>query len=52
MSERPSKKLGMADAGAARRKHKDCFLDEIDRRTDWKSRKKALRQKRDCGTRP
>lgn len=31
MSERTSKKPGIADYVAARRKHKDCFLDEIDR---------------------
>ena len=31
MSERTSKNPGIADYVVARRKHKDCFLDEIDR---------------------
>jgi IS5 family transposase len=30
---------------AARRKHKACFLDEIDRLIDWKPLEKVLRQK-------
>jgi len=45
MSERTSKKPGIADYVAARRKHKDCFLDEIDRLIDWKPFEKVLRQK-------
>ena len=45
MSERTSKKPGIADYVAARRKHKDCFLDEIDRLIDWKPLEKVLRQK-------
>jgi len=45
MSERTSKKPGIADYVAARRKHKDCFLDEIDRLIDWKPLEKFLRQK-------
>ena len=45
MSERTSKKPGIADYVAARRKHKDCFLDEIDRLIDWKPIEKVLRQK-------
>jgi len=45
MSERTSKKPGIADAVAARRKHKGCFLDEIDRLIDWKPFEKVLRQK-------
>lgn len=45
MSERTSKKSGIADYVAARRKHKDCFLDEIDRLIDWKPIEKVLRQK-------
>lgn len=45
MNERTSKKPGIADYVAARRKHKDCFLDEIDRLIDWKPLKKMLRNK-------
>ena len=45
MSERTSKKSGIADYVAARRKHKDCFLDEIDRLIDWKPLENVLRQK-------
>ena len=45
MNERTSKKPGIADYVAARRKHKDCFLDEIDRLIDWKPFEKVLRQK-------
>ena len=45
MSERTSKKSGIADSVAARRKHKGCFLDEIDRFIDWKPLEKVLRQK-------
>ena len=45
MSERTSKKPGIADYVAARRKHKDCFLDEIDRIIDWKPLEKVLRNK-------
>ena len=45
MSERTSKRPGIADYVAARRKHKDCFLDEIDRLIDWKPLEKVLRQK-------
>jgi len=48
MSERTSKKPGIADYVAARRKHKDCFLDEIDRLIDWKPLEKVLRQKLKC----
>ena len=36
MSERTSEKPGIADSAVARRKRKDCFLDEIDRLIDWK----------------
>ena len=36
LSERTSKNPGIADYVVARRKHKDCFLDEIDRFIDWK----------------
>ena len=45
MSERTSEKPGIADYVAARRKHRDCFLDEIDRLIDWKPLEKLLRQK-------
>ena len=45
MNERTSKKPGIADYVAARRKHKDCFLDEIDRLIDWKPLEKVLRNK-------
>jgi hypothetical protein len=45
MSERTSKKPGIADYVAARRKHKDGFLDEINRLIDWKPIEKVLRQK-------
>ena len=45
MNERTSKKPGIADYVAARRKHKDCFLDEIDRLIDWKPIEKVLRNK-------
>ena len=43
MSERTSKNPGIADYVVARRKHKDCFLDEIDRLIDWKPLEKLLR---------
>ena len=45
MTERTSKKPGIADYVAAQRKHKDCFLDEIDRLIDWKPLEKVLRNK-------
>jgi len=45
MSERTSKRPGIADYVAARRKHKDCSLDEISRLIDWKSIEKVLHQK-------
>ena len=45
MSERTSKNPGIADYVVARRKHKDCFLDEIDRLIDWKPLEKLLRKK-------
>jgi len=45
MSERTSKKPGIADYVAARRKHKDSFLDEIDCFIDWKPLEKVLQQK-------
>ncbi len=45
MSERTSKKPGIAYYVAARRKHKDYFLNEIDRLIDWKPIEKVLRQK-------
>ena len=45
MNERTSKKPGIADYVAAHRKHKGCFLDEIDRLIDWKSLEKMLRNK-------
>jgi len=45
MNERTSKKPGIADYVAAHRKHKDCFLDEIDRLIDWKPLEKVLRNK-------
>ena len=45
MSERSSKNPGIADYVVARRKHKDCFLDEIDRLIDWKPLEKLLRKK-------
>jgi hypothetical protein len=35
MSERTSSKPGIADYVVARRKRKECFLDEIDRLIDW-----------------
>ncbi|MYL85442.1 hypothetical protein GTA51_20415 [Desulfovibrio aerotolerans] len=41
MSERTSKNPGIADYVVARRKHKDCFLDEIDRLIDWKPLEKS-----------
>ncbi len=34
MSERTSSKPGIADYVVARRKRKECFLDEIDRLID------------------
>jgi hypothetical protein len=45
MSVRTSKKPGIDDSVAARRKHKDCFLDEIDRFIDGKPLGKVLHQK-------
>jgi IS5 family transposase len=45
MSERSSKKPGIADYVVSRRKHKECFLDEIDRLIDWKPFEKLLRKK-------
>jgi transposase, IS5 family len=42
MSERNSKKPGIADYVAARRKRMDCFLDEIDRLIDWKPLEKCF----------
>ena len=45
MSERTSKKPGIADYVAAHRKRKDCFLDETDRLIDWKPLEKVLRNK-------
>jgi len=45
MSERTSKNPGIADYVVARRKRKDCFLDEIDRLIDWKPLEKLLRKK-------
>jgi len=45
MSKRTSKKPGIADNVTAHRKHKDCFLDEIDRLIDWKPLEKVLHQK-------
>lgn len=45
MSERTSKKPGIADYVVSRRKHKECFLDEIDRLIDWKPFEKLLRKK-------
>ena len=45
MSERTSMNPGIADYVVARRKHKDCFLDEIDRLIDWKPLEKLLRKK-------
>jgi transposase, IS5 family len=42
MSERTSKKPGIADYVAARRKRKDCFLDGIDRLIDWNRWKKCF----------
>ena len=42
MSERTSKKPGIADYVAARRKHEDSFLDEIDRLIDWKPLEKCF----------
>jgi len=45
MSERTSKKPGIADYVASHRKRKDCFLDEIDRLIDWKPLEKVLRNK-------
>lgn len=45
ISARTSKKPGIADYVAARCKHKNCFLDEIDHRIDWKPIEKVLRQK-------
>lgn len=45
MSERTSKNPGIADYVVARRKRKDCFLDEIDRLIDWKPLEKILVKK-------
>jgi IS5 family transposase len=45
MSERTSKKHDISDYVAVRRKRKDCFLDEIYRRIDWKPLEKVLRNK-------
>ena len=44
MSERASKKPGIADYVVSRRKHKECFLDDIDRLIDWKPFEKLLRK--------
>lgn len=43
MSERIFEKLGIADHVIARRKIKDCFMDETDRLIDWKTLEKLLR---------
>lgn len=45
ISERTSKKPSITDYVAARRKHKDCFLDEIDRLIYREPIGKVLRQK-------
>ncbi|QLA19015.1 IS5 family transposase [Desulfolutivibrio sulfoxidireducens] len=45
MNERNSKKPGIADYVVSRRRHKECFLDEIDRLIDWKPFEKLLRKK-------
>ena len=44
MSERTSSKPGIADYVVARRKRKECFLDEIDRLIDWNTLEKLLRK--------
>ena len=44
MSERTSSKPGIADYVVARRKRKECFLDEIDRLTDWNQLENLLRK--------
>jgi len=44
MSERTSSKPGIADYVVARRKRKECFLDEIDRLIDWIPLEKLLRK--------
>ena len=44
MSERTSSKPGIADYVVARRKRKECFLDEIDRLIDWNPLEKILRK--------
>ncbi|EKO41215.1 MAG: transposase, IS5 family [Solidesulfovibrio magneticus str. Maddingley MBC34] len=44
MSERTSSKPGIADYVVARRKRKECFLDEIDRLIDWTPLEKFLRK--------
>ena len=44
MSERTSSKPGIADYVVARRKRKECFLDEIDRLIDWNPLEKLLRK--------
>ena len=48
MGERTSKKPGIADYVAARRRGKDCFLDQIDHLIDWKPLEKVLRQNLQC----
>lgn len=45
MGERTFKKPGLADSVAARRKPKDCFLDETDRLIDWRPLEKVIRKK-------
>ena len=45
MSERTSSKPGIADYVVARRKRKECFLDEIDRLIDWNPLEKLLRKR-------
>lgn len=44
MSERTSSKPSIADYVVARRKRKECFLDEIDRLIDWNPLEKLLRK--------
>lgn len=44
MSESTCPKLGLADYVVARRKRKECFLDEIDRLSDWSPLENLLRK--------
>lgn len=44
MRESTCPKLGIADYVVARRKRKECLLDEIDRLSDWNPLENLLRK--------